>query len=514
MLLLKYTKLIILTSTVYMKGLDFMKAIIPVLDEKINVPLYLQIYNFIKEAILKNEIVPGEKLPSLRNLSDTLNVSLTTVDQAYAQLDVEGYIYSKPQSGYFVSDIYYPNRGKDTNTCMASGTGGADGVSGAGAANGSDSLEHNSFVPVTGAPEILEPDMAYDLECFDFNKWKKCINKVFTQYPHLLLFESDPQGEEILRHEIAKYVYTSRGVKCTADQIVIAAGTQQITSHLANILTRMNISNVGVEEPGYVPVNNIFRDRGFTISHIPVLKDGIDVDKLPTNISSAVYVNPSNQFPTGAVMPVGKRYKLLDWAQKNESYIIEDDYDSELRYFGRPIPSLQGLDNYGRVIYLGSFSSTLFPSVKISYMVLPEKMADLFRSFSQDYSQTCSKTEQLALAFFMEDGKYQTNIKKVRRLYSHKLQLVVAAFEKYGKNMVTPVNTSSGINTILSVKSNKSGNDLASEAKSLGLLIFPVKLYTEEADDLSMIFYYNRVPTEEIDGLIRELVELWEKGEC
>lgn len=502
MILLKYTKSIILTSTVYMKGLDFMKAIIPILDEKINVPLYLQIYNFIKEAILKNEILPGEKLPSLRNLSDTLNVSLTTVDQAYAQLDVEGYIYSKPQSGYFVSDIYYPNRIKDTNTGGVVDT------------DGADSLIGKTFVPITGAPKIAEPDMAYDLECFDFNKWKKCINKVFTHYPHLLLFESDPQGEEILRHEIAKYVYTSRGVKCIANQIVIAAGTQQITSHLANILTRMNISNVGVEEPGYVPVNNIFRDRGFTISHIPVLKDGIDVDKLPTNISSAVYVNPSNQFPTGAVMPIGKRYKLLDWAQKNKSYIIEDDYDSELRYFGRPIPSLQGLDNYGRVIYLGSFSSTLFPSVKISYMVLPEKMADLFRSFSQDYSQTCSKTEQLALAFFMEDGKYQTNIKKLRRLYSHKLQLVVAAFDKYGKNMVTPINTSSGINTILSVKSNKSGDDLAAEAKSLGLLIFPVKLYTEEADDLSMIFYYNRVPTGEIDELIRKLVEQWEKGEC
>ncbi len=465
-----------------------MKAIIPILDEYNSIPLYLQIYNYIKESILNKEIVPGEKLPSLRNLSSTLGVSLTTVDLAYAQLDVEGYIFSKPQSGYFVSDIFYSLNVAEINT---------------------DALQTSTFVPITGTPKIHEPSMSYDLECFDFNKWKKCINKVFTEYPHLLLFESDPQGESILRHEIAKYVYSSRGVKCTPEQIVIAAGTQQITSHLSTILTKMNISNVAVEEPGYLPVNNIFRDRGFTISHIPVLKDGIDIEKLPTNISSAVYVNPSNQFPTGAVMPVGKRYQLLDWAQKNKSYIIEDDYDSELRYFGRPIPSLQGLDINGRVIYLGSFSSTLFPSVKISYMVLPEEMAHLFKSFSQDYSQTCSKTEQLALAFFMEDGKYQTNIKKVRRLYSQKLQLVVASFEKYAKDFVTPVNTSSGINTILSVKSSKSGDKLSKEATDLGLSIFPVNTYTEDDNDLSMIFHYNRIPIKEIDANIKKLVERW-----
>lgn len=460
-----------------------MKAIMPNLSENTKVPLYLQIYEYIKSSILSNEIVPGEKLPSLRNLSDTLNVSITTVDLAYAQLNVEGYIYSKPQSGYYVSDIKYHSE--------------------------HSSNEDEDFLPHAVSAQPQEPDLQYDLDCFDFNKWKKCINKVFTQYPHLLMFESDPQGEEVLRQEISKYVYTSRGVKCSPSQIVIAAGTQQITGHLSTILKKMDVNNVAVEIPGYLPVTNIFRDRGFTISHIPVLQDGIDIDKLPANISSAVYVNPSNQFPTGAVMPIGKRYRLLDWAQKNKSYIIEDDYDSELRYFGRPIPSLQGLDTNGRVIYLGSFSSTLFPSAKISYMVLPEEMSAIFDHIRNDYSQTCSKTEQLALAFFMEEGKYQIGIKKLRRLYSQKLNTALAAFNKYAKDFITPINTASGINMILSVKNSNKPEELAATAQRVGLQVVPANIYTEKTGGLYMIFYYNQVPLRNMDSLISQLTVLW-----
>ena len=191
----------------------------------------------------------------------------------------------------------------------------------------------------------------------------------------------------------------------------------------------MGINHITVEEPGYLPVRNIFRDRAFAMTAVPVGKEGIPVSKLPTNIRSAVYVSPSNQFPTGYVMPIGKRYDLLNWAVKNDSIVIEDDYDSELRYFGKPIPSLQGLDHNQRVVYLGSFSSTLFPSIKISYMILPEHMAEIFDTIHGDYTQTCSKTEQLTLALYMSRGYYQTNLKKLRTLYSQKLQVVLSLFE-------------------------------------------------------------------------------------
>ncbi|MEG0156825.1 MAG: PLP-dependent aminotransferase family protein, partial [Anaerovoracaceae bacterium] len=214
-----------------------------------------------------------------------------------------------------------------------------------------------------------------------------------------------------------------------------------------------------------------------------------------------------NQFPTGAVTPVGRRYQLLSWAEKNNSYIIEDDYDSELRYFGKPVPALQGLDTRDRVVYLGSFSSTLFASIKISYMVLPEDMAKIFDEIRKDYAQTCSKAEQLTLALFMEKGYYQTGIKKLRRLYAQKL---AATAEALGKNpYITPVNTSSGVNMIINVNSEKSARLLCEEARSIGILTLPVVSYTEKSPATSLIFYYNQLQLSEIPTKIEGLCQLW-----
>lgn len=468
-----------------------MQALMPKLDSESKVPMYMQLYEYIRQQILDGGLGPDEKLPSLRNLSDFLKVSITTVEQAYAQLLVEGYVYSSPHRGYFVSNI----------SPIPEDTG-------------------EAIVPIGefDDSQLMENKLLYDVNCFDFTKWKKYTNKVFNMYSHLLMTPSDPQGEAFLRHEISKYIYTARGVKCVPDQVVIAAGTQQITGHIARILHILGIRNIALEEPCFLPVNNIFRDNGFAISRIPLKEDGICIDRLPSNIPAAVYVNPSNQFPTGAVMPVGKRYKLLEWAMENDSYIIEDDYNSELRYFGKPVVSLKGMDNLDRVIYLGSFSATLFPSVKISYMVLPEHMAEIFRKIRKDYSQTCSKTEQLALAFYMADGKFQTGIKKIRKLYSQKLNLAINAFSKYGKDLVKPVNMFSGINMIIKVKSEKSVETLSSEAKDAGLLVTgsddysTLPDYVKEGKEKMMIFYYNRVPIEMIDSLIKKLVEKWKNN--
>ena len=458
-----------------------MKAIMPDFDKESGAPLYLQLFEYIKDAILSGETVYGEKLPSLRNLSESLSISITTAEQAYAQLEVEGYIASRPRSGYFVRDIYQPRsredgRGADADTIPAS-------------------LE---------APAIEEPDMVFDLSTFDFAKWKKCVSRVLTDYQSNLLFEGDPQGEELLRYEVSRYLYSSRGVRCNPDSVLIAAGTQQITSILATMLRQLKIDHVSVEEPGYQPVITSFANRGFALSHIPVRADGIDIERLPGNIRSAVYTSPSNQFPTGAVMPIRRRYELLEWATKNDSYIIEDDYDSELRYIGKPIPALQGLDAKDRVIYLGSFSSTLFSAIKISYMVMPAALQGTFRTIAGQYTQTCSKTEQLALGLFMEQGSYQTGIKKLRRLNGQKLQAVIAAFSKAPETET--VNTHSGINIILKVKTRKSGVTLQKEAEDLGLLAVPLR---EEKGVQHMNFYFSQLPLLEIPKLIEALLEKW-----
>lgn len=448
-----------------------------------NIPLYIQLYRHIKSEILNGNLHAGEKLPSLRKLADNSGISVTTSEQAYNQLLTEGYITSKPQSGFYVSRI-------------------------------------ESFVE---ANEIHEPNIfdlseytfdnskyLYDLSAFDFQKWKKCTSRVFNEYPQLLLFESDVQGEEALRYEISRYVYSSRGVLSNPSQVVIGAGTQQLTNHLCHILRRMNIGFICTEDPGYMPIQKIFQDNGFGISKIPVTNDGINVDMLPVNIASAVYVSPANQFPTGSVMSISSRYRLLSWAQKNSSIILEDDYDSELRYFGKPIPALQGLDKNNCVVYLGSFSSTLFPAIKISYMILPPKMADIYQSIKANYTQTCSKTEQLSLALFMEDGYYYTNIRRLRSLYAQKLQIALAAFAKYGKDFIFAKDTRSGINIILNVKSDKSPETLCSEAESLRLNVAALsKNQNLSEKNRQLIFYYNQIPMNLLDEMIHKLAGRW-----
>ncbi len=443
-----------------------MKAIIPDFNLKSTRPIYLQLYDYIKSDILTGNMKYGERLPSLRQLAASLGISITTVSQGYNQLAVEGYIEPRPHSGYYIKDIgNIPS-----------------------AAYGETGSAHE--VPVS-----LPGNHIYDVSCFDFNKWKKCSNRVFTEHPHLLMFEGDPQGEASLRYEISKYVFNARGVVCSPEQIVIGAGTQQITIQLTRILNEMGISHAAMEEPGYMPVRNIFRDNGFVITPVPVKSDGIYIEKLPDNIRSVAYVSPSNQFPTGAVMPIGRRRELLEWAYKNNSIIVEDDYDSELRYFGRPVPAMQGIDGGSCVVYLGSFSSTLFPSIKISYMILPEKMADIFRKIKSNYTQTCSKAEQLTLALFMKNGMYQTNIKKLRNLYSHKLQKTLTAINACSNDSVRAINTSSGINIILETDSAKTAGALCTKADEMGLDVQP-------SGENTLIFYYSRIPAERIEELI------------
>lgn len=528
-----------------------MKSIMPQLNAKSTVPIYLQLFEYIRNSILAGEIVYGEKLPSLRNLSDALGISITTTGLAYEQLEVEGYIVSKPRSGYYVRELSFPQRNSSNAVSIGrpdiygsdfdkSDIGGSDfDKSDIGRSNigKSDAGRYyfgrpDSAKAFTQDKQMISEsipqrkDYQYDLSSFDFVKWKKCFSKVLNEHPEELLFESDPQGEPALRNEIAKYVFYSRGVRCRPDQIVIAAGMQQITALLASLLKHVGIEHVAVEKPGYDPVISSFRDRSFAITEVPVREDGIQIEKLPANIQAAAYVNPSNQFPTGAVMPIARRYQLLEWADSNNSYIIEDDYDSELRYIGRPIPAMQGLDTHDRVIYLGSFSSTLFAAIKISYMVLPDILADVYHNISSTYTQTCSKTEQLTLALFMEKGYYQTGIKKIRRLYSQKLNAVIEAFADDQEIQTT--NTFSGINVLLRTSSTKKDSIKSDSAKSDSIKSDPAKSDSAQSDsndltrkilsragdlgikmqlisDDKLLFYYNQIPLEEIPKLVDEL---------
>ena len=472
--------------------------------------LYVQLYEYIKEEISEGHIGTGERLPSLRIMSAEAGLSVTTVKAAYEQLIAEGYMISKPQSGYYAA-------------------------SGASAKDSPDRKDREEEkLPQQKAQGSIKEDrkddmipLSCDPESFDFAKWKKCMAAVLNDTPDLLLSEADRQGEPALRTEIARYLYKSRGVICSRDQVVISAGTQQLVNHLARMLKMMDIGHVSVEDPGYIPVRNIIRDWGFSMSCIPVRSDGIVIEKLPVNIRTAVYVCPQNQFPTGAVMPISRRRELLGWAEANDSIIIEDDYNSELRYTGMPIPALQGIDNSGRVVYLGSFTSTLFPAIRISYMVLPERMVKLYEQIRGNYDQTCSKTEQLTLAEFMKRGYFHSNLRRVRKLYSAKLQETLEAIRKYGSegDFLTAENTQSGINIIFRLNTHtkvisrgQNGDERTDEirremadrlvrtAAAAGVKVRDIDQLDHDGQ-MYMVLYYNQIPIEKIPAAVRAMTE-------
>ncbi len=462
-----------------------MKAILPVFDDTRKTPYYLQLYAYLKQAILAGEIGAGERLPSLRELARTTGLSLTTVEKAYDQLLVEGYITSRPQAGFYAGQVSTRavTDGEISETVPS-------------AFAFSDKKLSTDEETATGSP------LLYDPACFDFNKWKKCMNRVLSDDSPALFFEGSPQGEAPLRREIARYLYRSRGVRCHPEQIVIAAGTQQITGHLATILRDLDIGHVALEDPGYTPVRNMFHDRGFAITDVEVADDGLALEKLPVNVRAAVYVSPSNHSFTGAVMPIGRRYELIRWAIANDSFIIEDDYDSELRYFGRPIPPLKSLTDDDRVIYLGTFSSTLFAAVRISYMVLPPQIARSFSRRLPGYSQTCSKLEQLTLATFMETGFYQTHLRKLRKLYAEKLSRVADVLREKGADLVRLRNGESGIGILLEPLSPAADTKkMIGDAASVGI--------PASHSSGRILLYYHQIPLDRIDEALSRLLSLW-----
>jgi GntR family transcriptional regulator / MocR family aminotransferase len=456
------------------------------LDPKSKTPMYYQIYLFLRDGIRSGDIHTGEKLPSLRESAKTLGVSITTLAEAYSQLAVEGYVKSQPKSGYYVSGI--------------------------GSQPARQTAVHSTSNQLLGfSPAMASGDSSFiDPECFDFIKWRKCWNHIMTDYPHLLLTEGDPQGELSLRYEISRYAYQHRGVQNNPGQIIVGAGIQPIVEFLCLLLKKVAVNRLAIEDPGFSPVQKIFAQRDFQVLPIPVDSEGIQISMLPEESNTIVYVSPSNQFPLGSVMPAGKRYDLLEWAESTGNYILEDDYDSELRYYGKPIPSLQGMDSEGRVVYLGSFSSTLFPSIKISYMVLPDLLLDYARESMDSYRQTCSKAEQLTLALYMKNGLFHTHVKKLRRLYAQKMLRVSTSVKKHFGDKVHILQSVSGDHMLLSIDKTMPADILYQQARLLHLDISPVIYFSKVTmpEDANLhIFYFAQIPLDKIDSSIKALAE-------
>lgn len=380
------------------------------IDTNSKIPLHIQLYESLKEDIISNYQI-NEKIPSIRKIANTYNLSKNTVESAFSQLVVEGYIDSYPKSGYIVTDTNYKIFSFKKNVNLE--------------------IKNNQK-----KEEILYDFFPARLqkETFPLKLWKRLFNKVINETIDFGNY-SQKQGEENLRIQIANYLNHSRAVKCTENQIILGNGFTDSLGIIALMLNDTH-SSFAIENPGYYIARKIFENHKYKINKIDIDKNGIKLENLKESKSKLVYITPSHQYPTGVVMPITNRLKLLEWAKNEKAYIIEDDYDSELSYENRPIPSLQGLDNDDRVIYIGTFSKALSPAIRISYTVLPKHLLEIYnQNFLYNSSKVCLMTQK-TLEKFMEEGHWDRHIRKIRMLNKKKHNLMKKLLEEKLKNTI------------------------------------------------------------------------------
>ncbi|BDH61665.1 GntR family transcriptional regulator [Lysinibacillus sp. PLM2] len=413
---------------------------------EISQPLYMQLYEYLKLEIQSGRLNAGEKLPSIRSLALDLKVSKQTIDSAYQQLLAEGYIESRPKKGLYVLPIdeLYTSKVKST-----------------------------SFSAPDNSNSKLFVDFYYgaiDQRKFPLKTWKRCLNDAMERDLDEVFLYGNRQGDTLLREEIRKYVFKARGIQCSIDQIFISSGTQQSIHFISRVLD-LNNKKVAIEDPGYAEVRSVLIDERCQITPIPLEDDGISISELQKSNAEAVYVTPSHQFPLGMVLPISKRIQLLSWAKETSSYIIEDDYDSEFRYIGQPIPSLKSLDQSERVIYCGTFSKNFLPAARCSYVILPENLISKGKSSIEQYSQSCSPIIQRALAIFMEEGYFEKHVRRMKVTYQSKHKVLIQAITQYMEGKVDIIGQRAGLHIVLNLKNMKPA-DVISDAEALGIKIY------------------------------------------
>ena len=370
-------------------------------EKSSGVLLYEQLYDKVRLAIGKGLLKKGDKLPSIRRLSEDLSVSRTTVESAYDQLCAEGYLSNRPQRGFFVEAEQL-----DIPTSPSH-------------LPGEPSRLHKTLVRYDFSSSSVDPEYT------DIKFWQRLIKDVYEK-PYVITSYGQPQGEKELRSALCEYSRRVRGVSADPGRIVIGAGTQTLLSVLIGLLDGYGYS--AAMEQGFFPQGEqIFRDFRYDITPLSADKEGIILDDSVR--SRVLFVNSSGSMRGSAPIPVNKRAQIIRWAKQHDAVIIEDDFNGELRYTSKPVPALQGMCG-SRVVYLGSFSKLLLPSVRISYMVLPPSLSGRYAERCSNYNQTASKAEQLALAQYISCGRLDRQLRRLRKLYSEKSAVMYASVKE------------------------------------------------------------------------------------
>lgn len=390
--------------------------------------LYMEVYEHYKRLILEGKMVSGSKMPSLRKCSQELKLSRTTIETAYLQLAADGYIIAKAKSGYYVTGIA--------------------------------SRQHISSTPNRQKEIPCRYDLSssgVDKESFRFDLWSRYMKSALRQNERMLTY-GEPQGEADFREALAAYIRERRNILCSPDDIVIGASFQSLLQILCPLVREVypDFRQVSFPTPSFVHGSTIFQDYGYEIHY----RDK-DCD--------VIYVSPAHMTKWGEIMPVKRRLELLKHADEHHHLVIEDDFENEFVYFQKPTPSLFGLSGGQGVVYIGSFSRLLLPSIRISFMILPHELLEVYQRKAAFYNQTASKAEQIALCQFIRDGHLAAQTRRLKRLYASKLkQLRGAIRQVFGSDCQIQVG-SAGTSLALTVPCSKTGNELKKQAHTQGL---------------------------------------------
>ena len=454
---------------------------------KSEMPLYEQIYRYIKKDIQNGRMKSGEKLPSTRALCKHLEVSRSTVELAYEQLLSEGYIETEPCRGYFVADVGALYR-LDTPVSKP---------------NKSQKNQNESF------RYDFTPN-GVDLQYFPYRTWRK-LSKESLQDDRAEMFRlGNPQGEPGVRGAIRNYLYQARGVNCVPEQVIIGAGNDSLLMLLNSVIG--NQHKVAFENPTYKRDYRLFQNLSYEVCTVDMDSQGMSVKKLEESGADIAFVMPSHQYPLGIVMPLKRRLELLKWAGETEGrFIIEDDYDSEFRYKGKPIPALQGYDSRERVIYIGTFSKSIAPGIRISYMVLPRPLLEKYHQRSGFLHSTVSRMDQQILQRFIEEGYYERHLNKMRALYKGRHDTLLSALRqmKIGFHIM---GEHAGVHLLLEFPEEYSEQELIARAASAGVKVYGLSDYTVETNagqKPTILLGYANLSEEEIKAAVLLLDAAW-----
>ena len=418
------------------------------LDRRQKAPLQLQLCRQIRELIISGQLKAGVRLPSTRDLVNHLGVSRNTIVYALDQLVAEGYLRSRTGSGIYIEDLPGRNeriafgKGNHDNRLSMKISARAERFSGLSISPPSLSSNARPFRPCQPA-----------LDLFPIRLWNRARSYALRAQARQLLGENDSGGLLRLRSTLAIYLRESRGVRCTADQVLVTAGTQQALSLIADCLVSRDDA-VWIEDPGSLGARAAFLRAGAALIPISVDQEGLCIStNTTTRHPVLIYTTPSHQFPLGITMSLSRRLALLEFARSASTWVIEDDCDSEFRYVGRPLPALQGLSD-DCVIYTGSFSTVLFPSLRLGYVVAPNQLIEVFRKAKEVHDGPAAALDQATAAMFIEEGFFSTHVRRMRKLYRERRDIFLHEAEKNLSGLISFPRVQTGTDVVGSLPQN------------------------------------------------------------